>query len=618
MCGFIGNFGCNKNHIKDQFKKIVHRGPDNQSINSSDNWNIEFCRLSINDLSADGNQPFKVGKITSFVNGEIYNSDELKKKYFINVKFASKSDSEIIPYMYEKFGLEFIKYLDGMFTIVIVDGNKNKLYLIKDSFGKKPLYYKKNHECSCILFSSESRIDDEKSEIENQSFISLLFLHYKSFDKTIYKDINSIPPGSYLEYENNKFKIIKWYQPKIKKVNEKDIKENFLYLFNQSIKKRLMSDVKMGVFLSGGVDSNLIARSLYQNTGKKIITFSAIIQNKKEMEGNSTDTLDKIKSSLDGIPSENFFINIDYNYLNKNIVKIISEADQPIIDSAYIIGYACSEKAKEYNTKVIFTGIGADELFGGYSWQARYKNNNKIINSSINKISKLNKFFLNSSNRYVNYLFFPEFMHNTSLGAQYWKDPELEFLQITKKRTHNSISNYSKLHKEFFQNDYKNFLDYTNIYGVINHQVTYFDLSCMLNSIENRSPFLDTKLLEFCMGIQSKYKKNNKYLLKSIVKDMMPKEILERSKTGPSINYSIFFEDKIFLEFTRKFIFKNIYIIKKYISEKLANKIENSFGSLFLENYLPLISILKIIIWIKYNIEKSIHKELTFYELVKS
>tara|TARA_B100000787_G_scaffold169721_1_gene161949 strand:- start:110 stop:1966 length:1857 start_codon:yes stop_codon:yes gene_type:complete len=618
MCGFVGNFGCDKNHFKKKLKKLIHRGPDQESLNYNKNWNVEFYRLSINDLSSNGDQPFKLGKITAFINGEIYNSDKLKKEYFQNKKFISNSDSEVIPHMYEKFGIDFIKYLDGMFSIVIIDDNKNKLYLIKDSFGKKPLYYRKKNSCGCIDFASESRITDDKNELDDKKIRSLLFLHFKHFDQTIYKNINSIPPGSYLEYQNEKINILKWYNPSIKKINKENIEKTILDLFDKSIKKRLMSDVKMGVFLSGGIDSSLIARMLYKNTGEKITTISAIIKDKHILEKNDTDTYARISSSLKGIESENFFINIDNNYLNKNLIKIIATADQPILDSGYIIAYACAEKAKQNNTKVILSGVGADECFGGYPWQARYKNNNKLTNWGISKICKLNQFLINSNNKYLNYFFFPYFMHTSSLGLNYWKDKNLHFLETAKMTTYKSINNYTNSHEELIKKDFKNYLDYIGIYGIINHQVTYFDLSCMLNSIENRSPFLDKDFFEFCMSVSSKYKYKHKALLKSISKSIIPDDILNRPKAGPTINYTIFFEDREFLNTSKKFILKNIYIIKDYVSESLANKIENSFSLLCAENYLPLMSIIKLIIWIKYNIEKSIDKDFTFEELIRS
>jgi len=616
MCGFIGNFGCNKNHTKDVFHKIVHRGPDHQSINSSNNWNIEFCRLSINDLSSDGNQPFINDKIISFVNGEIYNFKNLKKEIFKNIKFKSNSDCEIIPHMYKKFGIDFIKYLDGMFSIVLIDEEKKKLFLIKDSFGKKPLYYKKTSNCSCIQFCSEQRLDKESLEIEPENLKTLLFHHFKFFDQTLFKDFFSIPPGCYLEYHNEKIKITKWYNIKKIKLDNVNIEKKFVELFDNSIKKRLLSDVKMGVFLSGGIDSNLIVKSLNKIGAEDIETFSAIIDQKISLEKNDTDTVEKIKSTQIDNKFKNNFIDLNFKYLDNYLIKMITEADHPIIDSSYIIAYACAKEAKEANRKVVLAGVAADECFGSYEWQSRYKKNNKIVNLLVKHFSNFNSYFINSQNRIVNFFSFPYFLNNSSLGLQYWKDKNLEFIKDVKLNTYKSTYNYVKENEFSFRNDFKNLLDYLNLYGVINHQVTIYDLACMLNSIENRSPFLDREFFEFCFSISSKYKIPKKKLLKNLSSSYFNKEFLRRSKSGPTINYNIFFENKFFAENFKIFILKNLYIIENYISKKLAYKIKSDFNLLFNEKYLAAMSIFKIIIWFKFNIEKSINKNSSVNQII--
>ena len=144
MCGFIGTCGHQNNQTKYKIEDIEHRGPDQKVSIQGSNWKVDFVRLAINDLSINGNQPFKAGKITAFINGEIYNSEKLRNSYFKHIKFLSNSDCEVIPHMYKKFGINFIDKLDGFFSILIIDENENKLFLIKDSFGKKPLYY--NHD----------------------------------------------------------------------------------------------------------------------------------------------------------------------------------------------------------------------------------------------------------------------------------------------------------------------------------------------------------------------------------------------------------------------------------------------------------------------------------------
>ena len=614
MCGFIGNYNTegNKSNL---YRKIEHRGPDNTSKNYNENWNVEFCRLSINDLSSDGNQPFKLGKITAFINGEIYNFRKLKK-LFNDVNFVSNSDCEIIPHMYRKFGINFIDQLDGMFSIVLIDDELNKLFLIKDAYGKKPLYYKHSIAVKGIEFSSEQRFSSNQFDINPDNLKTLFFHHFKFFDQTPFKDQYSIPPGCYLEFSENKLKITKWYKLKKQNLNNIGIEKQFIKLFDNSIKKRLMSDVKMGVFLSGGLDSNLIVNSLNKNGVQDIETFSAIIDQKISLERNNTDSVEIIKSMQKNNNYINNFINIDYNYLNKNLVKMISEADHPIIDSSYIIAYACAHEAKKVDRKVIFAGIAADECFGGYHWQERYKKKYEYINFLVSQISRLDSVFINSQNRFVNYLTFPYFQHNSSLGLQFWRDKNLDFTKDVENNTYNSIKKYVDDNNKYFKGDFKNFLDYLNLYGVINHQVTIYDLACMLNSIENRSPFLDKELFEFCFSISSKYKKPNKILLEELSISYFDNKFLNRSKSGPTINYNIFFEKKHFNENMKNFIINNLDTIDNYVSSKLAYKIKNNFNDILKEKYLIIMSIFKFLTWFKYNIEKSISKNASIEEII--
>lgn len=615
MCGFIGNFNCYKYNSNKYSSRIKHRGPDDTSVTQNKNWNVEFCRLSINDLSSSGNQPFKVGKITSFINGEIYNFRNLKKLFNENT-FISNSDCEIIPHLYQKFGIKFIEKLDGMFSIVLIDESLNKLYLIKDAYGKKPLYYKKVNNSKCIEFSSEQRLPFNKSDISSENLKTLLFHHFKFYDQTPFKNQHSIPPGSYLEYSDNKIEIIKWYKLKKQNFKENDIEKNFIKIFDKSIEKRLMSDVKMGVFLSGGIDSNLIVKSLQKNGAEDIETFSAIIDQKISLENNDTDTIEMIQNIQNKNNFKNTFININYDYLNKNLIRIISEADHPIIDSSYIIAYACAEEAKKANRKVILAGVAADECFGGYDWQSRYKKKYISLNFLIKKLSKFDHLFVNSQNKLINNLIFPFFQNNSSLGLQFWKDRKLNFIRDVKLNTFNSTKKYIKDNQDLFKSDFINFLDFLNLYGVINHQVTIYDMACMLNSIENRSPFLDRELFEFSFSIPSKYKGPKKMLLRKLSSSYFDREFLSRIKSGPTINYDIFFKDKNFRENIKKFIINNIYIIKDFISTNLADKINNDYSDLLKEKYLIIMSIFKFIIWFKFNIENSLDKNMTLENII--
>ena len=614
MCGFIGYYDSEKdqNHIK--IDSIAHRGPDNTSVTKSSNWKVHFCRLAINDLSSNGNQPFKLAKIITFVNGEIYNSKLLRAKYFKDTNFISNSDCEVIPHLYKKFGINFIEKLDGMFSIVIIDDELNKLYLIKDSFGKKPIYYTEKP----FNFCSEARLFKKDSKISKENVCSLLSSHFKFYNQTIFENIKSLPPGSYLEYSEKKISIKTWYKPDIKFSNINNVNLQFYNLFENSVKKRLMSDVQIGVFLSGGMDSNLIINALDALGKKKIKTFTGIIED-IDISQNSTDTKKEIIKKTKHLDLDNHFVDINYNYINKNFVKLVSEMDHPILDTGYIIAYALAEKAKENNCKVIFSGIGGDECFGGYNWQSRYLGNQYIRNFIISFLSNFSKYFVKFNNKYVNYIFHPYFLHLSSLSLSYFRKKKFHFFQASKANTLNSIINIKKTYKNYFKNEFRNYLDFINIFGVMNHQLMTFDLACMKNSVENRSPFLDRKLFEYCLSIPSKYKKKNKNLLLQIFKQFFPNAEFENNeKSGPVINFAIFFNNDEIRSNAKKFIINNLNLLEKTISLDFTNYLKNNLEELEQENFRPMIAIITLLIWLKHNLNKNLDKNISLTNLFET
>ena len=597
MCGFSGIVDYNKNFLSN-IGSIEHRGPDNTTIKEGINWIVKFHRLSINDLSSKGNQPFTFKKITAFINGEIYNHKDLREKYFKNESFISNSDCEIVPKLYHKFGIEFIKNLDGMFSIVIIDGEKNKVFLIKDAFGKKPLYY--NNEPFC--FSSEARFG-KNFEIKKENIQFLLSAHFRFFDRTVYKNIKALPPGHYLEYYNKSIKLKQWYKPNINLIEKKNNHLNEINsLLQSSVQKRLMADVDIGVFLSGGLDSNIILQIMSNIYKKRINTFTAIIDfdNKNE---NSTDDKEKIIENTKNLNVENNFVVIDREYLNNNLIKIICSMDQPIIDTGYIIAYALSNEAKKKNCKVILSGIGGDECFGGYEWQSRYIGKNFIKNRIVSLLSKTNFLFKNFEHKIVNYLFFPYYLHITSLGHQLFKEKKFKIQLKSKVLINETMNKIVRTYKNIFSNDFRNMLDFLNIFGVMNHQLTIFDLACMKNSIENRSPFLDRNFYEYCLSVSSKKKDTNKELLRKILKKNYPNyKSSDFPKKGPVIRFNYLFSKEKNLIGAKNFLVKNKNIIEKYISKELAFELENNFLDCTKENYGPLISIFILVIWLRYNL----------------
>ena len=372
MCGFVGYVGKSKLDIRKATFSIKHRGPDQTKITKRKNWIVGFNRLAIIDLNKRSMQPFIDGNVHVFLNGEIFNYIELiknEKKFFPK----TKSDVEIIPYLYKKYGISFLDKLNGMFSMIIIDEKKKKTFLIKDRFGEKPLFYIKKK--NTIYFSSEIRaikkllnLNIDKNNIEINFRCGFL-----PQPLTNYKNLYALEPGSYLEINKKKIKKHKWYKLNSndnidKNLNLEQSGKNFIKNIDDSLKLRLRSDVKVGLFYSGGLDSNLLFERIKKISNKKINLLYCNLptyydENSKKI---TTDVNLKLKKN------NNYNLitkKPNFDFFNKNIVKIISSYDNILFDTSIIVFYLLSKAAKEKKIKVILTGTGGDELFGGYPWQ---------------------------------------------------------------------------------------------------------------------------------------------------------------------------------------------------------------------------------------------------------
>lgn len=631
MCGFVGKFGNPDNGIIEAGKTIYHRGPDMNNFTKGVDWSVAFHRLSILDLSIEGMQPFEYDNIKVFMNGEIYNYIELKERHVSEFTCRTGCDVEIIPFLYRKYGMNFLNHLNGMFSMVIIDEKMNKKYLVKDRYGKKPLYYFKSKKD--LFFSSEIKALKflKNPEVDLENIHINLISNFIIPPLTPYKGLFSLLPGHYLDCSNDKFEEINWYTPKIEnaKINEENIKKEFEKLVDDSIKLRLRSDVPLGIFLSGGLDSNFLLKKLISKN-KKILALICNISD-KEKDKNAIDNIlpQKICKEL-GCESKT--INFDYTYLNKNLVKIINAHDELITNSGVLIFYALSEEAKKNNVKVIYSGAGGDEIAGGYYWQKkldyvpnflfRKKNNFNLIdkffytfflkkNKFLNKIFKLYQLFFNPENYHVG-------THGSNIKLFLGKS----FLTAEKK--------IKKVYEKFYKTtelvlknkDKKKLLDYNNIFLTISTQNYIFDSMTMANSIENRSPLLDYKLFEFMSSVPKKIKNKNglKSLYKKLLSEHLPDYITRAKKSGPNLPIKFWFDTRPELKNkTYKFIKKNNLIFEKFVSKEFAKNIMNESVFRYDQNFEITFKILCFIIWIKLNIDKSIlNKEITLEELVNN
>ena len=338
---------------------------------------MDFYRLSIMDLSLNGRQPMKsfTGRFIMVYNGEIYNKEELKKK--INTKkLKGTSDTEILLNLFEKYSFKFLDYLDGMYSFVIYDTKNNKLFFARDRFGIKPLYYFENE--NYFFFSSEIKpiIDYTKNSDLNSKSVYDFFMNQRMdhFDNTFFKNINSVEPAQYGQINNNKIKLSKYWNinsPNLN-INDKNALSKLKNLFSEAVKNHLLSDVNVGLFLSGGTDSTALAHKISEYK-KDITTYTYDFVNSGKY-----GELSKAKKISNQLNLKNLNCEIDSKYVKKNFDKLTETLESPFTSIRLFGDFNLYEKCSTNKTKVILIGHGGDELLAGYKYNqlAHFKERN--------------------------------------------------------------------------------------------------------------------------------------------------------------------------------------------------------------------------------------------------
>lgn len=563
MCGIAGFFGRRKieqNIINKTLILMKNRGPDfsnfyKDSLGDNISVNLLHTRLSIIDLNDRSNQPFvQDGNILIF-NGEIYNYLELKKNLIkFGEKFKTNSDTEVLIKSYKVYGEECVNYLEGMWAFAIYDSNKKKLFMSRDRFGEKPLYYYQDK--NGIYFASEIKfirgLVNKPLEINYNQLNDFLSLGYKTIfksTKTFFKDVNSLKNSENFAV-NTDLKIRKscYWVPSTNFVNQKISLKDCIYesknLLFKSIKIRSRSDVPIALNLSGGVDSSGLASVLTKKFNIKIKTFSIIDEDVRYNESKNIDLI------LRDLKCENVKIFLKKENFFNQLSDLIKYHNAPV---ATISNYAHSLLAKEISKngyKVSISGTAADEIYSGYYDHfllhlKTCKDNKKNFKENfVNWKTYISEFIRNKNlMKYDLYIKNPNFRSHIYDGRndfkKYLSNPSLlKFKEI----------NYSK---ELFKNRRFNEL-FNEITPLTLNQE---DLNCMKYSVENRSPYLDTNLVNFMFSVPNNFLIKNgyaKYILRESLKDFLNEEVrLDRIKKGfnGSINSLVNFHDKKTLEF---------------------------------------------------------------------
>ncbi len=608
MCGINGLVHKYKdrkeilNELQKMNLSIVHRGPDDDGFYAEDGIGMAMRRLAIIDLQT-GKQPMRSnhGSLVIVFNGEIYNYRELRTLLLSeNVDFDTQSDTEVILKLYEKYGTEAFSMLDGMFAFSIIDKIENKLFIARDFFGEKPLYYR--HDINSLIWASELKsilaIMDKKPEISRKGLNLYFRLTYIPAPYSIYDDIRKLEANHFLEIDLDSGLL---QQKKINRENNFNDRRSTTYaeevkithdLVMESVKSRSVSDVPVGTFLSGGVDSSIVSLALAKQTGSKINTFSIGFEKK------SFDETDKSRAVATLINSNHHEFILKPSDMREKLHDILLNFDEPFADSSALPTYLVSEKTREHVT-VALTGDGGDEVFGGYNKYYIGKLNAKYISVIPKGFHNLavkagNRLFATSddsrgirfkSRRLLNAIDYGnDFYYNIISLA--FTEQEKQNLLISSWSVDKILDAYKDKNEGF-----SSLYDFRNIDLLLSLEgdmLVKVDRTSMLASLESRSPFLNKKLWDYTSSLPESYLMNGwnkKRILKDAFRQYFPEGFLDKSKKGFGVPVGDWLRDSLkkeLQEYASPAILKkqglfSIPFVSQMIEEHLKGVTDNTF-----------------------------------------
>jgi len=588
MCGIAGKIYFNRSlislqDIKQMTNAVAHRGPDDEGVYISPDKKagLGHQRLSIIDLSPAGHQPMNyLSRYWIVYNGEIYNfqekKDALTKEGYT---FKSKTDTEVILALYDKYKEKCLEHLRGAFAFAIYDEKDRVLFCARDRIGKKPLKYYIDKDK--FIFASELKAiltnPDVKKEPDFQAIYHYLSFQYVPAPLTGFKNIQKLPPAHYLVCQNGKVKIKKYWSLDFSKkdnLSEEEWTQRIMEKLKECVKIRMISDVPLGALLSGGIDSSTVVGLMSQLSKQPVKTFSIGFKDNKFNE------LPYAKMIAQKFQTDHTEFIVEPQAI-EILPKLVHLYEEPFADSSALPTYYVSKLAKKHVT-VALNGDGGDENFAGYPLYNAWLFANKIpyfIRKTAGSFAFLGKVVSDPTLRYRFYIF---------LNALSGKNHEMYFdffssAYFTEKTKHNLftkefkktelVSSYKKA-KEYFEQEL-GLLDQALSFGIKTYLpedlLVKVDIASMGNALEGRSPLLDHEFLELTAKIPSSLKiKNNqnKYIYKKALKGFLPGEILSKKKQGFMIPL-----DKWMREDLNKFA-KEIILSDKAIKRNIFQKEE--------------------------------------------
>ncbi|MCP4220324.1 MAG: asparagine synthase (glutamine-hydrolyzing) [bacterium] len=563
MCGIAGIFHSNQNNraiqkqtIQAMVDSLFHRGPDEDGYFHEKNVAMGQRRLSIIDLST-GTQPIYNEKrdICIVFNGEIYNYIELREELLKKGhQFRTSSDTEVIVHLYEEYGRDCVNYLNGQFAIAIWDAPKKKLFLARDRVGIRPLFYSMLED-GTLLFGSEMKAlfqyPEVQARIDSEGLGQVFTLWVNVPPRTVFKGISELAPGESMEVTADGMDLKRFW--KLRYPGEKEYEDRPLEYYTSRLQEliydavtlRLRADVPVAAYLSGGLDSSIITALVKKHHNNNLVTFSVAFDDPAYDERAYQEEMVKY------LDTDHRMVVADYAKIGESFSDAVKFGEKPMVRTAPSPLFILSRMVRENNIKVVLTGEGADEMFGGYN---------------IFKEDKIRRFWAESPESTVRprlLLSLYPYIARDSRTDKFWQAFFKKGLTDTDHKYYSHLirwNNTSQI-KRFFKSEYKEAFDTERIYGELDAYLdpdmmrwhplcraqylekmlfmsgyllsSQGDRMLMGNSVEGRFPFLDHNVIEFANTIPPKFKiklLNEKYILKKTYEHLLPKRVVHRDK----------------------------------------------------------------------------------------
>jgi len=585
MCGITGYISLRKeiNHSKIFLDKAINslnkRGPDNIGKYRNNFCELAHARLSIIDTSSISNQPMidSSDRYIIVFNGEIYNYKKIRKDLIsLGYDFKTQSDTEVVLYSYIHYKEKCVDLFDGFFAFCIYDLKENKSFIARDRFGIKPLYYSLNDER--ILFASELKsllcypID---KNIDRDALNLYFKFNYIPAPYSILESCKKLLPGECVIIENSNvvFKRYYTYYPKEETSdNYNKAKQKIEKLLYSSVENRMIADVPLGTFLSGGVDSSIISL-IASRIKPDINTFSIGFPDEPLF-----DESKYAEQVAKHINSKHHTFNVTNKILYQNLDEILDYMDEPFADSSALNVFLLSKQTREHIT-VALSGDGADELFSGYNKHSAlfFADKKSLQNITIKNLGNLFNIMPQSRNSKFGNL--GRKLSKLSTGLNLNKeDRYLSWASFMSDNTIRSLTNYSSLINPIKNIEVKNFNDYLFAdFSLVlpNDMLKKVDLMSMANSLEVRTPFLSHELVEYVFSLPVSYKidlKDKKKILKDIYRKDMPENLFERNKHGFEVPLNKWYKKELKTYLDDKIFSNNLLVNHGYLEQEELTK----------------------------------------------